>query len=95
MNILTIIMITIGIILVICFAIFVDNVSVATLMPPQECPDCHNKMKIIKSNIYTGQALYECSKCHKRVSYHYDEDELIRENDGFTCSLNHKKSEKR
>lgn len=93
MSILTVIMIIVGLAILIGFIILIGNVSAAILIPPQKCPNCNEEMKIIMSNIYTGQVLYECPKCHKRVSYHYDEEELVRESDGFTCPLHHKKSE--
>lgn len=81
-----------GLIVFIGFVIFVGNAAAALTIPPQRCSDDNAEMKIIMSNIYTGQVCYECPKCGKRVSYHYNENELVREDDGFTCPLKHKKS---
>lgn len=92
MNIFIAIIAIIVFVLFIGFVIFMGNVTAALTIPPQKCPDCKTEMKILISNIYTGQVCYECPKCGKRVSYHYEEDELIRENDGFRCPLNHRKS---
>lgn len=89
MNILLILIAICVVIVLIGFIIFVGNVAAALVIPPQYCPDDNTEMKIIMSNIYTGQVCYECPKCGKRVSYHYDENELTRESDGFTCPLSH------
>lgn len=92
MSILTVIMIIVGLAILIGFIILIGNVSAAIFIPPQKCPDCHAEMEIMMSNIYTGQVLYKCPRCGKCVSYHYDENELVREDDGFTHPLNHHKS---
>lgn len=92
MSIFTIIMIIICLAVIIGFVILIGNISATILIPPQKCPDCHTEMEVIMSNIYTGQVLYKCPNCGKRVSYHYNENELVREDDGFTCPLNHHKS---
>lgn len=93
MSIITIFMIILlllGFVLFICFIITIGNIAAVLIIPAQYCPDDNTEMKIIMSNIYTGQVLYECPRCGKKVSYHYDENELTRENDGYKCSLTHK-----
>ena len=94
MNVFIIVMVVLALIILIGFIILVGNVTAAIIIPSQKCPDCHTKMEIITSNVYTGQVLYECPKCHKRVSYHYEENELVKDSDEFTCPFRHKKSEK-
>lgn len=93
MDVFTIVMVIIGLALFIGFNLFMGNISARVFIPPQECPDCHVKMDIIMSNIYIGRVLYKCPKCGKELSYYYEEDELVRESDGFRCPLNYKKSE--
>lgn len=73
--------------LFICFAVFIGNAIATMVIPPQLCPDDDTKMHIIVSNIYTGQVLYECPKCGRRVSYHYDDTELVRESDDYRRPL--------
>lgn len=79
-------------ILLITFIVIIGNAIAALTIPPQKCPVCETEMKILMSNIYTGQVCYECPKCGKRVSYCYDEDELVRESDNLRCPLNHRRS---
>lgn len=81
-----------GVILFIGFIILVSNAVLAIIIPPYHCPDCNSDMKILVSHIYIGLVVYKCPKCGKRVSCHYEENELIHEDKNFRCPKSHDES---
>lgn len=80
----------IGIIILIGFIGLIIYAASQFVIPDYYCPKCGTKMKVFKSNVYTGQVIYRCPVCGNEVLSYYDDDELMCDENNDKKSKNNK-----